>query len=842
MLNNDIGDSNDSDDEESFDDTTKVSSVSTTIVASGKENNDDYAESQCQDCSTNRSNSDEESEAEDLNSENSIISELNPTNAPEMAEASTQIESMLPTLLAIVKLEEDTRGDEDEGEVEDTNDEQEVTNDNSDISGGYQLVHDADSVPEMAEASAQVDLSLICNDVAPVKIEDTSGNVGMDNTPHDSLTVPTEHASSVANEDNHASVANEDNEKELPTAVEENDAVTQDAAAVTEPVDEEEHRVDEDEDYIGDLNAQVLELGDDIEEEDGPCLRKMNSKDITDDANVQLVVDSLPFSRKEKNNNDCEMSNNDQTTDSAYLHDLFGSSMESNAIDEADTFRTSEADDDVSVTFNAIADQELPMQVFQADHGILDQIDETRGGDINETSGVVDALQELARKDIIIAALNDEVADAKYDRQMYLDQSNRFEQLCISLEDDLYRSEAEKEVLAEENENLTKRVEQLTDDNHSLLEELSTTKGEFDACQADLKDSNAKNVALEEELGTVRKTNDGLNKEVSELEGKVSNLQGDLTASQSHAGALQTQLKESEDKNASLENESSALKVELGTVRKERDALDVTVNNVTSEMEEARREVVTLKNQLNQKSLENACLKDVNSTLENEIEEFESELDSAQCKTETVRNELSKANAQISELQREKSKIKKEERNLQTNLVTIQKENDDLLGTVQTLRREKADLEEKLDELEVCAVPVPSVAFNGNSDSIESKDEDDLSYDYSESLDSASEEAMDDLKQKLQHSEMENEQLRDLNKLNTFLSGNPTTMRQLLKKNNELTGALQKLEKENRELTVQNKSLQREDPVDVKSLKKAIAACEKNLKMWKAMLASIGKR
>ena len=63
-----------------------------------------------------------------------------------------------------------------------------------------------------------------------------------------------------------------------------------------------------------------------------------------------------------------------------------------------------------------------------------------------------------------------------------------------------------------------------------------------------------------------------------------------------------------------------------------------------------------------------------------------------------------------------------------------------------------------------------------------------MTYEYSESLDSASEEAMDDLKQKLQHSEMENEQLRDLNKLNTFLSGNPTTMRQLLKKNNELKG------------------------------------------------------
>ena len=78
------------------------------------------------------------------------------------------------------------------------------------------------------------------------------------------------------------------------------------------------------------------------------------------------------------------------------------------------------------------------------------------------------------------------------------------------------------------------------------------------------------------------------------------------------------------------------------------------------------------------------------------------------------------------------------------------------------------------------------------------------------------------MKKKLQHSEMENKKLRELNELNTFLSGNPT----LLEENNELKGALQKLEIENHELTVQNKSLQREDPLDAKSLKKAIAACE----------------
>ena len=156
MLNNDIGDSSDSDDEGSFDDTTKLS-VSTAIVASGKENNDS-AESQYQDNSTDRSNSDEESQADDLNSENnndSIISEDYPTNVPEMADKSTQMdESMLPTLLAIVKSEEDTRGDESEGEVKDNvEDTGETSNDSSDISGGYQLVKDAHSFPEKTEAA-----------------------------------------------------------------------------------------------------------------------------------------------------------------------------------------------------------------------------------------------------------------------------------------------------------------------------------------------------------------------------------------------------------------------------------------------------------------------------------------------------------------------------------------------------------------------------------------------------------------------------------------------------------------------------------------------------------------
>ena len=70
----------------------------------------------------------------------------------------------------------------------------------------------------------------------------------------------------------------------------------------------------------------------------------------------------------------------------------------------------------------------------------------------------------------------------------------------------------------------------------------------------------------------------------------------------------------------------------------------------------------------------------------------------------------------------------------------------------------------------------------------------------------------------------------------------PTTMRELREENNELKGALRKLEKENHELSVQNNGLQKEDPVDAKSLEKAIAACEKNLKMWNAMLASIVSR
>jgi hypothetical protein len=113
--------------EESLDRTTKSISATSANVAIGKENNDDYAESQSQDYFTDRSNSDEESQAEDSNSENnndSIISEDYPTDVPEMAEASTQMdESMLQTLSTTVKLEEDTTGDnEDAGETKDTSD------------------------------------------------------------------------------------------------------------------------------------------------------------------------------------------------------------------------------------------------------------------------------------------------------------------------------------------------------------------------------------------------------------------------------------------------------------------------------------------------------------------------------------------------------------------------------------------------------------------------------------------------------------------------------------------------------------------------------------------------